>query len=229
MAVPSAVAILADWGAQVTKVEHIKGGDHLRRFRQVEDMEVGDFNFWWELSNRNKRGIALNPDAEDGRSIIFKLIEKADVFITNWRPESLAKRGLDWDRVRPINPSIVYFSLTGFGEQGPDRAKPGYDITAFWTRTGFMHRLQGLDGAPAMQPLTVGDQATSMMITGAVCAALFSRQKTGQGQKVSLSLYHAGVWTMAYEIQPCLSKGMEAPVRKREKVNHPLWNNYQTK
>jgi len=229
VAVPTAGAILGDWGASVVKVENIKGGDPARGFRRAENVEVTDINFWWELCNRNKRSIAIDINKEEGRTILNKLVEHSDVFLTNLGLDSLKRRKLDYESLIKLNSKIIYASFTGYGEVGPDKNKPGFDITAFWTKGGFMYRLGEPGRTPPIQPIAPGDQISSMYIAGAVSTALFAREKTGRGQKVALSLYQNAVWSLGWEVQAALSTGNEVRWRYQNKVLNPLWNIYKTK
>lgn len=229
VAVPTAAAILSDWGASVIKVENVNGGDPHRGIRRIENIEISDINFWWELDNRGKRGVAVDIRKEQGGEVVRKLVKDADVFLTNVPPQSLERRGLGYESLIKLNPRLIYLSFTGYGEVGVDKDKPGHDITSFWARGGFMHRLKAPDGIPTIQPIATGDQISSGYIAGAVSTALFAREKTGRGQKVSLSLYHNAVWALAYEVQTALSTGMEIRWRYLDKVINPLWNIYQTK
>ena len=229
VAVPAAAVILGDWGAEVIKVEDIRGGDALRGFRNMEGFDVGEPHTWWNISDRNKRGIVLNFQTEEGRQILLKLMEAADVFMINRHPDRLKKWGLDWESVKKVNPKLIYLTFTGLGEEGPDKMKAGFDITSFWTRSGLMYKAQGVSESPPFQPASMGDNITSMMIAGAVCAALLAREKTGEGQRVSLSLYHTGVWALNWEIQAYLSRKTEVPIQNRRKIRNPIWNTYKGK
>ncbi len=229
VAVPGAAAILSDWGASVIKLENIHGGDPLRGFTHIENVRVTDIHHWWELDNRGKRSVAIDIDKEQGRTILRKLVENADVFLTNVRPQSLERRGLGYESLIKWNPRLIYMSFTGFGEVGVDKNKLGYDITAFWTRGGFMNRCSAPGAMPPMQPHATGDQTSSGYIAGAVSTTLFAREKTGKGQKVNLSLYHNAVWCLAWEVQAALSTGTEIQWRHQNRVRNPLWNIYQTK
>ena len=143
VAIPTAAVILGDWGAEVIKVEDIRGGDALRGFRDMEGFDVGEPHTWWNISNRNKRGIALNLQTDEGRAILLKMIEGADVFMVNRHHDRLKKLGIDWESVKKVNPGLIHLTFTGLGEEGPDKMKAGFDITSFWTRSGLMYKCQG--------------------------------------------------------------------------------------
>jgi len=229
VAIPCCAAILGDWGARVIKVEPLGGGDPNRGFTHFENINVTDISFWWELTNRNKRSIAVDINQEQGREVLLKLIQDADVFLANINQRGLAKRGLDYDSLKKLNPKLIVVDFTGFGEVGPDKDKPGFDITAFWAGGGFMYKTGEPGKMPPTQPLAVGDQTSAMYLAGAVSTALYAREKTGKGQRVSLSLYHNAAWCLAWELQAVLSTNMEAHWRYQDRAVNPLWNVYQTK
>ena len=131
---PAASGILGDWGADVVKIEPVTG-DPSRLFQRMLSLTKSD-NPIFELDNRNKRGIALDVAAPEGLEIALELVRSADVFITNVRADAVARLGLDYDAVRAVNPSIIYGMITGYGLDGPEANRPGFDIAAFWARTG---------------------------------------------------------------------------------------------
>ena len=229
VAIPTCAAILGDWGANIIKVEPPGGGDPNRGFTGFENLQVTDIHFWWELCNRNKRDIVIDINTEQGKEILLKLIKDADVFLTNINQKGLAERKLDYDSLKKLNPRVIVVDFTGFGEVGPNKDKPGYDVTSFWAGGGFMYRLCEPGGTPPMQPLAVGDQTSAMFIAGAVSTALYNREKTGKGQRVSLSLYHNAAWCLAWEVQAVFGTNLEARWRFQDRAANPLWNIYKTK
>lgn len=228
VAVPTAAAILGDWGADVIKVENLNG-DTVRGFTHSGNIEIKDIHFWWHLNNRNKRGITLDINKEPGREVLRKLIGKSDVFLTNSHPSILKRWNLEYGSLTKLNPRLVFANFTGLGEKGPDTNRPGFDRTAFWARGGFMHLLCEPGKIPPTQPLAPGDSISSMFIAGAVAASLLLRERTGRGQKVTLSLYQNAVWSLGWEVQAVLSAGIEAGWRYQHKALNPLSNRYQTK
>jgi crotonobetainyl-CoA:carnitine CoA-transferase CaiB-like acyl-CoA transferase len=229
IAMPSAIAILADWGAEVIKVEKTQGGDGLRGVRAMEGVSVKEIHVWWEQTNRNKKSIALDLWKEEAREIVYKLVKRSDVFVTNFTPPVVDRFRIDYETLSKLNPRLIYGHLTGFGKEGPDRNKPGYDYVAFWARSGVMSRL----GAPGTPPPTqrggFGDNLTAGFIAGAICAALYAREKTGKGQSIDFSLYRYGVWGSSMDIIMPLIQGEELPRTDRKRVMNPLWNTYETK
>jgi crotonobetainyl-CoA:carnitine CoA-transferase CaiB-like acyl-CoA transferase len=229
IAVPSAMAVLADWGAEVIKVEHPERGDGLRGYIPYHPIEPGQMNYIWELANRNKKSVTANLQSEEGRDIVYRLIKNSDVFVSNLRPYELNRYQLDYSSLANINPRLVWANLTGYGTEGPDCDLPGYDYCAFWARSGIMNTLP----EPGMPPPTarpgLGDSLTSLNLAGAVMAALFHRERTGFGQRVEVSLFHTAVWGMGMDIQSVLSTGTEVSQVPRRMVTNPLWNYYQCK
>lgn len=229
IAIPSAMAILSDWGADVVKVENTRGGDGLRGLRSIDGVAIKDINIWWEQSNRNKKSIAVDLWKDEGQEIVYKLVQKSDIFVTNFIPLVIERFHLDYKTLSKLNQRLVYAALTGFGNTGKDKNKPGYDYVAFWARGGVMSRL----GAPGTPPPTqrggFGDNSTAGFIAGTISAALYAREKTGKGQSIDFSLYNYGVWALSVDMAIALNQGEELPRTDRKKVTNPLWNTYRTK
>ena len=190
---PAASGVLGDWGADIVKIEPLSG-DPSRLFRRMLSLTRDD-NPIFELDNRNKRGIALDVSTAEGRAIVLDLVRDADVFVTNARAESVARAGLDYESLRAINPRIVYGQITGYGLEGPEADRPGFDIAAYWARSGLAHLHTPDDGEPPILRGGVGDHSTGVAFAGAIAAALFHRERTGEGQMVSTSLFRQGVYT----------------------------------
>jgi formyl-CoA transferase len=201
VAVPSASMILSDFGAEVIKVEPPDGGDIYRRFHLLGGMPKSEMPYPWLLDGRNKRSVAVDLKAEDGLQVLRDLIATADVFLTNYRPSSLAKYRLRYEDLQPENPRLVYALGTGFGEKGPDAEKPGYDIVTFWSRTGLEHTVFPVDGWLGPIPAGIGDHASGAILFGGIMAALYARSRTGKGQKVSMSLLANGVFANSIMVQ----------------------------
>jgi len=228
--VPAATVILADWGANVIKIENPRGGDPARFPQSVEDwVPPPGVGMNLEVFNRNKRSLALDITKEHGREILHKLVRGADVFATNFDPRAVVKAKADYDTLSKINPRLVYCQCTGYGTAGPDRDKPGFDYTAFWARSGTMDRISGPGEDPRPLRAGFGDNLASPAVAGAIAAALFARERTGVGQKVELSLYHFGVWGLALDIQAALVTGEQIGQTSRRTVKNALWNCYQAK
>ena len=184
---PAAGGILADWGADVVKIEP-PTGDPGRMFGRMLGIE-GGLNPPFEMDNRGKRSIVVDVNTDDGRATTHELLSDADVFLTNVRPGALKRIGLDFDAVTAGNPRLVYGLITGYGESGPDADRAAFDVAAFWARAGLAHLLTRPGDSPPFQRGGMGDHAAGMTLVAAVCAGLVARARTGKGQLVSTSLY----------------------------------------
>ncbi len=231
VAVPSACAILGDWGAGVIKIEEPGIGDAVRGVRSLEGVAtvVGGVHGTFEQLNRNKKSIAVNLKHEQGREIVHKLIQKADVFVTNFQPPVLKRFEMDYPSLSRLNPQLIYAVLSGYGQKGPDKDKPGYDYSAFWARSGLQCKSAWRGMPPSPQRPGLGDNIVSMLIAGGIATALFARSQNGMGQEVCFSLYHTGVWALNTDIEQALFSGTEIPNHSREAPRNPLWNVYQMK
>ena len=196
--VPSAGAVLADWGADVIKIEHPLKGDGQRGLLQVGGQDnTAQINFLMEHSNRGKRSVGIDASNPEGREILYRLIRDADVFLTNFLPGSLNRLQLDVDSIRKVNPKIIYARGTAHGAKGPESEKGGYDSTDYWARSGSGMGMRQLGEAPGMQPGPgYGDSIGGMTIAGGISAALFARERTGEPSIVDISLLSTGLWAM---------------------------------
>jgi crotonobetainyl-CoA:carnitine CoA-transferase CaiB-like acyl-CoA transferase len=188
---PAAGGILADWGADVVKIEP-PSGDPGRLFGRMLGIEDGT-SPPFEMDNRGKRSIVLDVTTPDGRATMHELLSGADVFLTNVRTAALSRMGVDFESVASDNPRLVYGLITGYGASGPDADRAAYDVAAFWARAGLAHLLTRPGDTPPFQRGGMGDHMAGMTMAGAVCAALVARNHTGKGQLVSTSLYRQGV------------------------------------
>lgn len=199
--VPSCGAILADWGADVVKVER-PTGDPLRAvMSQGFVADTGDFNFLFELYNRNKRGITLDLRVDSGRAAFDRLIEGADVFLTNFLPSARDKLHITPDELWKVNPRLVYAKGHGQGQRGPDADLGGFDAISFWSRGGVGHILTA-PGAPLVMPRgAFGDAPSGAMLAGGVAAALFARERGGgRGVVVDVALLATAVWQLSTDL-----------------------------
>lgn len=228
MAAPSAGAILADLGAEVIKVEPLSG-DPMRgtnRPAKVEG-EAASYDFQFDVDNRGKQSIAVALDSADGVGLAHKLIANADVFMCNLLPHRQEKFGLDPKTLNQVNPKLVHATLTGYGTHGPDAWRPGYDVTAFFGRSGLYDSMrEGDQGYVPMARPAQGDHTTGLALVGAVLAALRLVERTGASQVVETSLYETGVWTQASDFG--VTAVDKAPVRRRARheLLLPLCNRY---
>ena len=221
VSVPVCARILADMGAEVIKIER-NGGSAWRASAKAScpakfnDQE----NPGYDINNTGKKHIVLNLKTSEGLAVCHRLLETADVFITNLRVPALKRLGLDYESLKECYPSIVYAIGLGYGEKGPDADAPAFDHTAFWARTGFLLDMAPItdDYHPVFPPSSVGDNFTGMTLAAEVCAALFNRLKNGCGDCVRSSLFHNGVFAMgAMQIATQPPNGSVYP-RPREKL-----------
>jgi crotonobetainyl-CoA:carnitine CoA-transferase CaiB-like acyl-CoA transferase len=187
-------------GADVIKIEPLTG-DAFRFFGFIMACPVQeDDNIQFEMDNRNKRGISLNLKTGEGREIIHKLLETADVLVTNYRPKALESLGLDYETVSKGYPLLVYAYLNGYGDEGPDRDKPGFDLSAYFARSGILVEMPE-PGYPPLSPVAgFGDHPTGTCLAGGICAALLHRTKTGKGCKVQTALFNSALWNLQLNI-----------------------------
>lgn len=221
---PAAGGILADWGADVVKIEP-PAGDPARMFGRMLGIEDGS-SPPFEMDNRGKRSIVLDVTTVQGRSTARELSSAADVFLTNVRPSALARMGLDFEAVASDNPTLIYGLITGYGESGPDSDRAAFDVAAFWARSGLAHLLTRPGDTPPFQRGGMGDHMAGMTLAGAVCAALVARGRTGKGQMVSTSLYRQGAYTVSFDLNTFLMTGNPIAIGQRESMGNPCMNNY---
>jgi crotonobetainyl-CoA:carnitine CoA-transferase CaiB-like acyl-CoA transferase len=226
LAAPAGCALLADFGAEVIKVE-VPGGDPLRGFMAQVGIDV-PLNPAFEQCNRGKKGITLNLEPPEAREILYRLVKGADVVVTNLLPHRRQRYGLTYEELVEHRPDIVYVSLTGYGSEGPDRDRPGYDYAAFWARSGIMGLLGEPDDPPPPQRPGMGDNTSALVLAGSVAMALLARERTGQGQEVDISLHNTGIWVLANDVQAALV-GVDLPRPSRRSFPNPLWNSYRSR
>jgi len=221
---PAAAGILGDWGADVVKIEP-PDGDPLRGILSaVVDGPSPPF----ELDNRNKRSVALNLAVPEAQAIAARLVDDADVFVTNARPAALARAGLDHATVSARNPRLVYAHINGYGLEGPERDRAAYDVGAFWSRAGVAASLTP-EGSPLpYQRGGMGDHMAGLAAAGAVSAALFARERTGTGQLVSVSLLRIGMYMLGWDISTSLRLGVPTTPITVAAPPNPLISAYET-
>jgi len=223
---PSCAAILADWGADVIKIEPPEGDPFRGLFAGLLDLPA---NPPFELDNRGKRSIALDLEKEEARVIAGDLVNAADVFVTNMRPRVLTKYGMDYDSRAVSNPRLIYCQLTGYGPDGTEADRASYDIGAFWSRSGVVASLTAEGREPPQQRGGMGDHMTGSNGAGAIAAALFSREKTGRGQKVAVSLMRVGAYMMGWDTNTSLRFGTPTVPYDRFHAVNPIINSFQDK
>lgn len=225
--VPIAGSVLADWGADVIKVEHREGGDRQRALLSTLAMS-GAINPFMEVANRGKRSIGIDLNTEGGRETLHRLVETADVFLTSLRTPARRKLGIEPEDLLKIKPDLIYGRGTGYGLRGPDADKGGYDEPATWCRAGISARMTPPGGFPPAMPGSVGDINGGTQIAGAVAAALVKRLRTGEGSIVDNSLYAVGAWIMCQSVAGTYN-GPAPGYRDRSQPGNPLVNQYKTK
>lgn len=221
---PAAGGILADWGADVIKIEP-PTGDPARTFGRMLGCDMG-LNPPFEMDNRSKRSVVLDLGTDAGRGTAFELLAGADVFLTNVRPGALQRLGLDFEPVSAANPRLVYGLITGYGDNGPDADRAAFDVAAFWARAGVAHLLTRPGETPPFQRGGMGDHSAGMTMAAAVCAALLARERTGAGQLVTTSLYRQGAYTVSFDLNTYLMSGQPIAIGQRESMGNPCMNNY---
>lgn len=210
--VPSAGAVLADWGAEVIKVEHAVSGDPQRGLRQTGPLRVeGDPNPNIEHANRGKRSLGLDMARPEGKKVLHDLVRRSDVFLTSFLPQSRRKLGIDVEHIRAVNSQIIYARGSALGPRGPEADKGGYDMTAFWARAGTAASLTppGVEGMTAPPVPAYGDTISGTNLAGGIAAALLKRERTGEPSIVDVSLLGSGLWAMGQGI--ALSLHLDLP------------------
>ena len=231
---PAAAVALADFGADVIKIEPPGEGDPHRqnytspnypRAARTEDQ----VNFPWQLDGRNKRSLGLDLKNPEARAVLERLIKRADVMIVNFPPPARERLKLRWEDIEPLNPRLIYCSLTGYGETGPDRDRPGFDITAYFGRSGILDAARYEGGPPGISLPAQGDRGTAMTLVAAILLGLRRRDRTGKGGWVGSSLYANGAWANGTSVAGGLV-GAKLPARQSpDRPRNALTNLYRTR
>ncbi len=224
---PAAAGLMADWGAEVIKVEPPTGDPQraiFGAFGIADQLGVPPF----EIDNRGKQSVVIDLQTPAGFETMHGLLADADVFITNVRPGALERLGLDHETVLAKFPSLVYGSLTGYGLQGPERDRAGYDVGAFWARSGMAHTLVPPDQLPPSIRSGMGDHVTGITLAAGVLAKLLERERTGEGGLVATSLLRTGIYTIGWDIGIQLRFNKRESTRPRERTRAPLMNCYRS-
>src|SRR6516165_7158922 len=228
--VPVAGALLADWGAEVVHVEPTEGDPYRGLASQGIGTERSGVNLSLALANRGKRSLALDIRHERGLSVLHRLLESADVFLTNLRPRALQRAGLASDELARRYPALVYARGHGYGVKGPDADNAGYDATAFWARGGMAHILTPPErDYPIGQRGALGDRNGALALAFGVAAALLKRSRTGEGSVVDVSLLATAMWTLSSDLLSALGGDEPKPSGGRGPLVNPLVGVYQTK
>lgn len=224
---PSAAAMLGDWGADVVKIEPPNGDPFRGWASSLMGAEV-DMNPPFELDNRGKRSVVLQLENEDARSIAYQLLEDADVFVTNMRPRVLSQYHLDYETLHGRFPRLVYGQVTGYGPHSEARDTAAYDIGAFWSQAGVAMSLTPEGAETPQQRGGMGDHMTGQGLAGAICAALLARERTGEGQHVSVPLVRVGLYMMGWDAMLSLRLGVPIVAYDRKHAVNPIITPYRS-
>jgi crotonobetainyl-CoA:carnitine CoA-transferase CaiB-like acyl-CoA transferase len=231
--VPSAAAVLADWGADVIKVEHPESGDPIRGLHSFGVRPTdGGVNYLWEVLNRGKRSVGVDLRNPGGHEFLMKLVDRADVFLTNFLGEARQKLHIETDDILARNPRIIYGRGTGVGPKGPEAQAGGFDGLTYWLRAGtaLAARPAGYDYPIPLPGPAFGDIQTGMHLAGGVVGGLYNRERTGKGSVVDVSLLSSGLWAMQATMAGSYVTDQQQLVRSdRTRPQNPLTSSYRTK
>ncbi len=228
IAAPAAATVLADFGADVIKIEPPDGGDPYRGIHARGGMPKTDLDYCWGLDARSKRSLALDIRDARGHAVLSRLIGGADVVLVNYPAKTRRRLKVTADDLTPLNPRLIYASLTGYGETGPEVDKPGFDTTAYWARAGILTCL-GKDGVPSHSLPGLGDHPTAIALVAAIMGALYRRERTGKGGVVSTSLAANGLWANSILAQSALIGAAPYSVPRRDRAANALLQSYRTR
>lgn len=231
--VPAAGAILADWGAEVIKVEHPVRGDTQRGFINMGGFQLDpDRHPLIEHPNRGKKSVGIDVSTAGGQQVLHELAKTADVFLTNYLPAQRQRNKFDVEHIRAVNPEIIYARGSAYGDKGPERDTGGFDGTAFWTRSGIGHALtpEEIDGALSQGIPAFGDSIGGMNIAGGISAALFHRERTGEPAEIDVSLLSTAWWAAGASVTQGMETGetMRSLMPDNTASVNPLMANYIT-
>ena len=224
---PGAAVILSDFGADVIKVEP-PTGDPWRQGYRIPPIPSARDNYAWHLNNRNKRGIALDLKSPEAGAILERLVKWADVLIVNTPHPARKRLGLEYEVVVQWNPRLIYADLTGYGEKGPDAGLPGFDITAYWARSGLLSLTRDAGAPPTLPVAGSGDHATAVGLFSAIVMGLYRRERTGKGSYVTTSLLAEGVWAAGVMNAAALCDARFFPLHDRKNPPNAAMNVYRT-
>ena len=225
---PAAGTVLSDFGAEVVHVEPPGSGDPYRYLGNLRPLPECEEDYCWLLDGRNKKSIVIDLKHADGRDVLLELVRGADIFITNYHPSVLQQLDLGYETLAAENPRLIYAHGTGYGEVGPEAEKPGYDATAWWARSGLMDAVRPAGGELAMSTAGMGDHPSSLSIVAGISLALYARERTGKGTKVSTSLIANGAWANSILIQAALCGGVPYVPPTQAGTSNALLNHYRT-
>ncbi len=229
IAAPAAAMMLADFGADVVKIERPGRGDMLRILSSMQGTSEEARNYMWDMDGRNKRSIALDLSHSDGKRVLHELAAQCDVFITNMPYPSREKFGLTYESLKPSNPTMIYSSLTAYGEKGEERDRRAFDQLAYWARSGLMDLMREPGTIPTQGLPGMGDHPTAVAIYAGIVTALLKRERTGEGSFVQTSLFANGLWSNAAVVQGALAGADVERYREAAEVPPAMMQTYQAK
>ncbi len=224
---PSAATVLSEFGAEVVKIEPPGGDPYRNRATTPASGHVHPRSPNFVLDGRGRKSLILDLTREAGRAVLGRLVAGADVFITNAPPDVRRKLGVTYEDLGPLNSRLIHASFSGYGEDGPEASKPGFDATAWWARSGLMHLVRAGDAAPARSLAGMGDHPSGIALYAAIVTALLQRERTGKGLAVGSSLLANGLWANGCQVQARLCGETVTPQPARTESAHPLRNHYR--
>ena len=225
---PGAATMLSDFGADVIKVEPPGFGDPHRHTSKTPPHPSSTENYAWHLDNRNKRGLAIDLKSSRAKEVLERLVKWSDVLVVNFPPPVRKRLKLTYEEVSPWNHRLIYADLSGYGDEGPDADLPGFDITAYWARSGLLALTRDAGAPPTLPPLGSGDHATAVGLFAAIVTALYRRERTGKGSHVTTSLVAEGAWSCSMYVQAALCGAKFFPLHDRKNPPNAILNVYQT-
>lgn len=226
---PVAATILADFGAEVIKIEQPGEGDMLRMLSTVLTTPDADSNYFWQMDGRNKRSLVLDLKSVEGMEVLHKLVADCDVLIINHPFPIRRSLKLEYEDLKPLNPGMIYASLSAYGEEGPDRDTRAFDQIAYWGRSGLMDLVRSPGSVPAQALPGMGDHPTSIALYAGIVTALMNRERTGDGSMVHTSLLANGLWSVASIAQGALAGGDMPKFRETNSVTGTIGRVYKTR
>jgi len=223
LAGPCATTILADYGADVVKIEPLTGDRH----RSIAAGHPADWS--WQLTDRSKRGLAMDISTPEGYAVLSEMIAKADVFLVNFSAGQLKKHNLEWETLRAINPRLIFAQISAYGLKGADADRKAFDLTGWFARSGILDMMHDKDVPPSLPAGGVGDHATSMTLYAGILTALIRRDKVGEGSMVSTSLAACGAWANGLNLQGVIAGVNTAARRDQEGWSNPIQNVFTTR
>ena len=229
---PMCAGLLAQWGADVIKIEHPVRGDSLRGLQSgvgIAKFKQGIFNYMFVQPNMNKKSITLDLGRKEGKEVLHRLVAASDVFLAALRTREVIKFEIEYENLKKINPRLIYALITGYGTKGADKDAAGYDSIAYFARSGITHMLSDANGVPIWPRAGFGDIPSGMFCACGIMLALYTREKLGIGQAVYTNLFNNGVWALAADTMAAQATHKDPVKQNRQTTNNPLANYYQTK